>query len=133
MSHDRHLVSLLAESLLITGDGRVNVFNGTFTEWIAAEREAEATMAPVREEEVIKPKARPEPVATKNAKRRNPAAPVIDTEKVIMDLEQKLQGIEVQLQEATVGQQYDEMTRLGEEHTQTQAELEKRLEEWEPE
>ena len=133
VSHDRHLVSLLAESLLITGDGRVNVFNGTFTEWIAAEREAEAAATAVHEEVVAKPKAPPEPVAAKGTKRRNPAAPVIDMEKIIMDLEEKLKDIESQLQEATVGQQFGDMTRLGEEHLQIQAELEQRLEEWESE
>jgi predicted nucleic acid-binding Zn-ribbon protein len=54
-------------------------------------------------------------------------------EKVIIDLEEKLKDIESQLQQATVGQQYEDMTRLGEEHIETQAELEKRLEEWESE
>ena len=133
VSHDRHLVSLLAESLLITGDGRVKIFKGTFAEWIETEREAELTAASVRERDTTKHKTLPNPVATKTVKRRNPAAPVIDMEKVIIDLEEKLKDIESQLQQATVGQQYEDMTRLGEEHIETQAELEKRLEEWESE
>lgn len=52
-------------------------------------------------------------------------------EQVIVDLEDRLKNIETQLQEATVSQDFKEMTRLGEEHTQTQSELEQRLEEWE--
>jgi len=56
---------------------------------------------------------------------------VIDMEQVIVDLEDRLKNIETQLQEATVGQDFKEMTRLGEEHTQTQSDLEQRLEEWE--
>ena len=133
VSHDRHLVSLLAESLLITGDGRVKIFKGTFAEWIETEREAELAAASVRERDTTKHKTLPNPVATKTVKRRNPAAPVIDMEKIIIDLEEKLKDIESQLQQATVGQQYEDMTRLGEEHIETQAELEKRLEEWESE
>ena len=89
--------------------------------------------ASVRERDTTKHKTLPKPVATKTVKRRNPAAPVIDMEKVIIDLEEKLKDIESQLQQATVGQQYEDMTRLGEEHIETQAELERRLEEWESE
>ncbi|MBC8282135.1 MAG: ABC-F family ATP-binding cassette domain-containing protein, partial [Chloroflexi bacterium] len=131
VSHDRHLVSLLAESLLVTGDGRVNVFDGTFTEWVASQEEDEAAAETVRVEEPVKPKAHTKSAETQVAKRRNPAAPVIDMEKIIMDLEEKLKDIEAQLQEATVGQRFDDMTLLGEEHIQTQAELAERLEEWE--
>ena len=47
-----------------------------------------------------------------------------------MDLEDRLKEIETQLQQATMNQDFDEMTRLGEEHVQTQAELERSLEEW---
>ena len=47
-----------------------------------------------------------------------------------MDLEDRLKKIEAQLQEATENQNFEEMTRLGEEHIQTQAKLEQTLEEW---
>ena len=130
VSHDRHLVALLAETLLVTGDGKLNVFNGTFTEWIAEQQESETAAVTAREEDTVKPVDRPKPVAVSGQKRRNPAAPVIDMEKLITDLEEKLKDIENQLQEATIGQQFEAMTRLGEEHIQTQAELEKKLEEW---
>ena len=67
----------------------------------------------------------------KDPKRRNPAAPVVDMEKIIMDLEDALKGLEERLQEATLGQDLDEMTRLADEHSQTQVELEQKLAEWE--
>jgi len=131
VSHDRHLVSLLAESLLVMADGKVTVFAGTFEEWSDAEREAEAVAASARLEEREKPARRPQAAKSTGPKYRNPAAPVIDMEQVIVDLEDRLKNIETQLQEATVGQDFKEMTRLGEEHTQTQSDLEQRLEEWE--
>ena len=65
--------------------------------------------------------------------RRDPAAPVIDMEKVIVDLEDRLKEIESQLQQATMNQDFKEMTRLGDEHVRTQSELEQRLEEWKSE
>ena len=131
VSHDRHLVSLLAESLLVMADGKVTVFAGTFEEWSDAQRETEAAAASARLEEREKPARRPQAAKSTGPKHRNPAAPVIDMEQVIVDLEDRLKNIETQLQEATVSQDFEEMTRLGEEHTQTQSELEQRLEEWE--
>jgi CII-binding regulator of phage lambda lysogenization HflD len=52
-------------------------------------------------------------------------------EQVIVDLEDRLKEIESQLQEATESQDFEVMTRLGDEHVQIQSELEQRLEEWE--
>ena len=131
VSHDRHLVSLLAESLLITADGKVTVFPGTFEEWSDAQREAEAAAAAARLQEREKPAPRLQPVKLSGPKRRNPVAPVINMEQVIVELEDRLKEIETQLQKATVSQDFKEMTRLGEQHIQTQSELERRLEEWE--
>ena len=52
-------------------------------------------------------------------------------EQVITDLENSLKRIEERLQEATLGQDLDQMTRLADEHARTQAELEQRLKDWE--
>ena len=56
---------------------------------------------------------------------------MVDMEQVIVDLEDRLEKIEERLQEATLGQDVDEMSRLAEEHSRTQAELERKLEAWE--
>ena len=130
VSHDRHLVSLLAESLLVTANGEVDHFKGTFGEWSQAQREAEVQEATARVIERVKAAPRFQPVKATGPKRRNPAAPVIDMEQVIVDLEDKLKEIETQLQIATVNQDFEAMTRLGEEHISTQSRLEKSLEDW---
>jgi ATP-binding cassette subfamily F protein 3 len=133
VSHDRHLVSLLAESLLVMADGKVEAFEGTFEEWSEAQQKAETEAAANRVQERVKPASRPQPAKAQGPKRRNPAAPVIDMEKVIVDLEDRLKEIESQLQQATMNQDFKEMTRLGDEHVRTQSELEQHLEEWESE
>ena len=130
VSHDRHLVSLLAESLLVTANGEVDHFKGTFGEWSQAQREAEVQEATARVIERVKAAPRFQPVKATGPKRRNPAAPVIDMEQIIVDLEDKLKEIETQLQIATVNQDFEAMTRLGEEHISTQSRLEKSLEDW---
>ena len=130
VSHDRHLVSLLAESLLVTANGEVDHFKGTFGEWSQAQREAEVQEATARVIERVKAAPRFQPVKATGPTRRNPAAPVIDMEQIIVDLEDKLKEIETQLQIATVNQDFEAMTRLGEEHISTQSRLEKSLEDW---
>ena len=130
VSHDRHLVSLLAESLLVTANGEVDYFKGTFDEWSQAQRESEVQEATARVIKRVKAAQRFQPVKATDPKRRNPAAPVIDMEQVIVDLEDKLKEIETQLQIATVNQDFEAMTRLGEEHISTQSRLEKSLEDW---
>jgi ATP-binding cassette subfamily F protein 3 len=132
VSHDRHLVSLLADSLLVMADGKADAFEGTFAEWSEAQREAgsEAVATRSREKSTPTPAPKPEPVKSQGPKRRNPAAPVVDMEQLIIDLENRLKEIETQLQEATINQNFEEMTRLGDEHVQTQEKLGKSLEEW---
>jgi ATPase subunit of ABC transporter with duplicated ATPase domains len=121
---------LLAESLLVTANGKVDHFKGTFDEWSQAQREAEVREATARVLERVKAAPRFQPVKATAPKRRNPAAPVIDMEQVIVDLEDKLKEIETQLQTATVNQDFEAMTRLGEEHISTQSRLEKSLADW---
>jgi ATP-binding cassette subfamily F protein 3 len=133
VSHDRHLVSLLADSLLVMADGKANAFEGTFAEWSETQREAESAAAATRSREKTTPAPKPEPVKSQGPKRRNPAAPVVDMEQLIIDLENRLKEIEVELLEATVNQNFEEMTRLGDEHVQAQEKLEKNLEEWDSE
>ncbi|MDA1128072.1 MAG: ABC-F family ATP-binding cassette domain-containing protein [Chloroflexi bacterium] len=133
VSHDRHLVSLLADSLLVTSSGKITHFLGTFNEWTDAQQETEAESTAVRSQGNARPTARPQTAKARDPKRRNPAAPVIDLEKIIMDLEDKLKAVELQLQQATLSQDLDAITRLAEEHAQTQSELERRLKEWEEE
>ncbi|HAA94512.1 MAG TPA: ABC transporter ATP-binding protein [Dehalococcoidia bacterium] len=132
VSHDRQLVSLLAETLLVTGGGKIDHFLGTFAEWTRAKEEAESAAVEARARERSKQTTIPKSAgAAKSPRRRNPAAPVIDFEGLIIELEDRLKELETQLQEATMGQDLEEMTRLAEEHAQTQAELDQKLEEWE--
>ena len=130
VSHDRQLVSFLAESLLVVGDGAITPFPGTFDEWTEAHQEAESAAAAARGQERAKPAPRPQREKTDGPKRRNPAAPKVDMEQVIMDLEEELRKIESKLQEATQGQDLSEMTRLAEAYARVQAELDQRLDEW---
>ena len=138
VSHDRHLVSLMAKQLWIVDEGELHLFPGTFAEWEQkkqAEYASQPKPAPARPmparpiKETNRNKHAPQNSAAPEKRRtRNPQAP--DSSTVITTLEARLQEIERQLEAATESQDLMEITRLGEEHAATQTELAEKWLEW---
>ena len=127
VSHDRRLVSNLAESLWVVGGGAVTPFAGTFEAW--QESESQTVKSPASP-----PKPRPartSPRSEPAVKRRNPRAPVVDTMAVLVALEERLAEIEAELQAVAQTPDTTELARLGEEYDRTKAELDRKMEEWE--
>ena len=123
VSHDRQLVSLLAQALWIVGQGTVTNFPDTFEAWVQATREA-VPQAP----KAARPKAaRPARVAKENPR----ATPPEDLVQVIDDLEKRMIGIERRLEEASARQDVAVIAQLGEEYEQTRSQLEQKLAQWE--
>lgn len=125
VSHDRHLVSLMAQQLWLVGEGDLQVFPGTFTEWEQKKQE-EAAPPP----KAIKERpARSTSSSTLTKKRtQNPRAP--DLSQIIADLEEKLQELERQLEAASESQDVAAVANLGEEHNATRLELDQKWLEW---
>jgi ATP-binding cassette, subfamily F, member 3 len=122
VSHDRHLVSLMAQQLWIIGEGALQVFQGTFAEWEQRERE-EASPPP----KAIKAKPRRNPSPAK----RNPrTARSVDNAQIITELEERLQEIERQLEAASEIQDVATIVRLGKEHDETRIQIEQKWVEW---
>ena len=135
VSHDRHLISLLARQLLIVEDGSAHLFAGTFEEWSAQ------TLSPARSsrsEANESPARRRVGTTRKKAKsgqktRAGPARePEPDHEQAIADLESHLARIERELQAASERQDVREIARLGEEYDRIKVELERVWEDWRP-
>ena len=133
VSHDRHLVSLLADFLLVMANGKAEAFEGTFEAWSDSQKTSDSIADAGLVKQKSKSFVRRQSYKLSGPKRRNPSAPVVDFEQRIVDLEAELSDIEARLQQATVDQDFEEMTRLGEEHVQTQAKLDQSLEEWDSE
>ena len=122
VSHDRQLVSLLAQELWIIDQGKLSPFADTFEAWMQDAQEA-VTSTPRPE----RPKTpRPARVAKKNplASLKEDLVPVIE------DLEGRLAEIERRLEEASARQDVAVIATLGEEYDQTRSQLEQKLEEW---
>ena len=129
VSHDRQLISTLAERLWIVEDGAVTVFDGPFDEW------ARANLQTPREKRDAARRER----RSQNRRRRRAAAktppkqqqtPPIDHEQVISDLEAGLAKLESELALASSQQRVDDVARLGEQYAETQARLEQAWDDW---
>ena len=126
ISHDRQLVSTLAEQLWIVEDRTVTQFEGTFGEWAR-----DNLQSPRRHQD--KPRR-----SRTQRRRRNrvgtptpePPPPRIDHEKVIGDLEASLAKLESELAVASSQQRVEDVARLGEEYAETQARLEQAWDDW---
>ena len=126
VSHDRHLISLLAGQLWVVAEGEARLFPGRFEEWIESTRPGEAQQqGPVRPP---RPPARGRH-ATRAAK-PPPREEAPDYEQLISDLETRLAEIERALEEASERQDVAEITRLAEQHKETQGRLAQALEHW---
>ncbi len=127
VSHDRQLISKMADKLWIVREGSLSLFNGGYQEWV----EQTAVAEPASRAE--KPSAR-----IRNRTRINRHNPqwkprVTATERIeseILNLENRLQEIEEQVELASESQDLATIARLGAEHTQIQSQLEQRWTEW---
>jgi ATP-binding cassette subfamily F protein 3 len=123
VSHDRTLVSTLAEQLWITEDGSLTVFPEGFEEWTGS-RKAQSSHAvpavrahaPTNRRELRRQRA--------EATRPHPA------EKTIARLEERLTELHDELEKASVDANVAAITRLGKEYTRVQSDLEAAWVEW---
>jgi ATP-binding cassette subfamily F protein 3 len=125
VSHDRALISLLADQLLVVENGRMDVFNGKFEDW-AKTREESALRVIVQP----KKKGKSKGSQPQQAKKTTTSSPGMDYETMIADLEAQLTKIETRLERATQRQELDKIANLGEEYNRVQAEMEQAWEQW---
>ena len=123
VSHDRQLVSLLAQALWLVDQQEVTPFADTFEAWMQS---GEETVSRVPRPARTKP---PRPV---RVAKENPRASIKDDllVKIIDDLERRLVEIEGSLQDASASQDVAAISSLGEEYDQTRSQLDQKLKEW---
>ncbi len=133
VSHDRRLISLLANQLWIVEDGEVRLFRGGFEEWTRQRRTSPQPHSDTKAG-TAKPKQRSRQSSkerrTAAANQRAKQAVVRDYEALISSLETQLAEIDAALQSATERQSVAEIAKLGEQYTATQARLEQAWDDW---
>ncbi|MCH8086423.1 MAG: ABC-F family ATP-binding cassette domain-containing protein [Chloroflexi bacterium] len=121
-SHDRHLISLLADQLWVLEQGEISFFKGSFEAWTKKRQEA---LAPA-------PKSR-KPRVKRNVSRskgRNLQPEIRDVELSISKLETRLVEIEGELLIASEDRAIEKIAGLGEQYNQAQAQLDQIWERW---
>lgn len=124
VSHDRFFLDKLAETIFeVTGDGRVEVFTGNWTDWMQ-KRQPEESSAKAE-----KPKAAQERVKEKKLKFSFKEQREFDTiDADIAALEEKIE--ENQKAQMAAGSDYAKLQELSDQLTELEAQLEFKTERW---
>ena len=126
VSHDRHLISRLAQQLWVLEDGAVHPFEGSFEEWVGGDEEARELSPRPRTRRPKPPRGRKRAPAP----RHQPGPPTPDPEEEISRLESRLAQIERELEAASGRQDVAAVSRLGEEYNEAQSRLERAWSRW---
>ena len=128
VSHDRRLVSQLADRLWIVEEGSLSSFDGGYEEWV--ERAAAAQTESPAEKPSTRTRSRPNRPNPPNPQRKPQVTATERLEKDIRELESRLREIEQELELASEAQDLEAIARLGTGHSEIQAQLEQRWAEW---
>jgi ATP-binding cassette subfamily F protein 3 len=134
VSHDRYLVDRIANRVWMVEDGRVHEFLGNYGDYLRARDRAKATQAPpeptvvVREATTEKANGRPR---TSDAEYRKLQQELNSAEKLVSRLEQKLNQLNDDLALATIEQNVERISVLGQQYETVQQELEHAYARWE--
>jgi len=121
-SHDRHLISLLANQLWVLEQGTISFFKGSFEAWIKTRQD---TLAPAPKSRKPRIKRR---ISTPKGRDLQPA--ILEVERSISTLEARLAEIEGELLIASEDRDIERITGLGEQYNQAQAQLDQIWERW---
>jgi ATP-binding cassette subfamily F protein 3 len=132
VSHDRYLVDALATQIWAASPGKLEIFEGTYREFAAREKAAQAGAAPV----AVKTAAAPIPTAAP-AKKKHKLNPyqlqkrIAEVEAHIHTVETRLKTLEQAIEQASAKGDAVRVQALGAEYTATEGELHTVMSEWE--
>lgn len=128
VSHDRYLINSLATQIWDLRDGKLNVFQGTYRDYVL--RAAARSTSPKAPDRQMLLKARPAVRDnSKETKRREQALDMV--EERIRTQEQSIRRLNAELQKAGEKQSFDQVSSLSWKLAKAQAALEDLMAEWE--
>jgi len=135
VSHDRHLISLLADNLLIIEDGTVRHFEGTYQELLS---ESNPIIQPSEDNRPVqlpapqkpKPKTKTKTNHKKSKPRNNARSKKENHEDSIANLESQIAELEEKLEEASTNGDLESITTLGKDHEELNLKLDKAISKW---
>jgi len=135
VSHDRYLIDALATQVWDVTPEKLNVFEGTYQQFITARNRRLAQQA---EAEKAKKAATTNDNNGANYAEKKHGLTPYQVERKVAELEAKIEKLEIKIDEistdletASANGDTDKVTELGEAYTQAEADLEATMEEWE--
>ena len=130
VSHDRHLISLLANNLWFVDDGQIHEFEGTYDDWLESNRKNTFSNQKIDQKIEIPVKKSSKKKAPQNKKSKSVKPHSIDISESIEALENEIKQIEQKLDEASNSGDLDLIIDLGEKHASLTSKMEKALSSW---
>ena len=130
VSHDRHLISRLANNLWFVDDGRIHEFEGTYDDWLESNRKNTFSNQKIDQKIELPVKKSSKKKAPQNKKSKSVKPPSIDISESIEALENEIKQIEQKLDEASNSGDLDLIIDLGEKHASLTSKMEKALSSW---
>ena len=133
VSHDRHLISLLADNLLIIEDGSVRHFEGTYQELLSESNpiiQPSEDNRPVQLPAPQKPKTKSKTNHKKSKPRNNTRSKKENHEDSIANLESQIAELEEKLEEASTNGDLESISTLGKDHEELNLRLDKAISKW---
>ena len=134
VSHDRHLISLLADNIWLINGSDISQFEGSYSEWISQNQNPGNHKTKIN----MNNKKNPGISNKKNVplvrKKSNPKLQKYNlkiTAELIETLESDLKLIEKEIELASESSNIDKITELGKKHKEVSSKLDKAMENWE--
>ena len=135
VSHDRYLIDALATQIWTITPGQLDVFEGTYADYLAAREKAR--LAAAAQAEAARAAAKPVVNGIKAGEKKFGLNPyqlqkrIEEVEAQILELEAKVEEIGTAIADASAGGDAGRVSNLGAAYTQAEADLQAAMEEWE--
>ncbi len=133
VSHDRHLISLLADNLLLIENGSVRHFEGTYDELLS---ESSPIIQPSEDNKPIqlppakKSNTKSKATHKKSNSQNSTRSSKENHEDLIADLESQIEELEEKLEKASINGDLESITTLGKDHEELNLKLDKAISKW---
>ena len=132
VSHDRRLISMIADKLWVVDQDKIMIFNGTYKEW-TGRNNSSTYKTPTKQPRLNKRpigKSNKPRSASKKTKAGKPSAQDNYIEERVLSLENQIKVIEEKIEEASDLGDIDKIRSYGHEHKQLSLELDNVLHQW---
>ena len=130
VTHDRYLVNRLATQIWHLRGGRLEIFRGTYAEYLAARAQADAAQEPAPAVVATEETPMVAPQMSKNERRRREEA-LATAEARIHSAEERVAALAAALQDASAAQDFDKIQSLSIEYGAAQQSVDALLAAWE--